>query len=73
MYTAGSDIPCAVHYCMEGGDKKGLTMLSQITMGKSLNCDGSIGGLPKVIAVVIQGYVMRYIFQLRAFPTYNEG
>jgi hypothetical protein len=29
--------------------------------------------LPKVIAVVIQGYVMIYIFQLRAFPTYNEG
>ena len=27
VYTAGSDIPCAVHYCMEGGDKRGLTML----------------------------------------------
>jgi hypothetical protein len=29
--------------------------------------------LPKVIAVVIQGYVMRYIFHLRAFPTYNDN
>ncbi len=27
VYTAGSDIPCAVHYCTEEGDKKGLAML----------------------------------------------
>ena len=29
VYTVGSDIPCAVHYCTEEGDKKGLAMLNK--------------------------------------------
>jgi hypothetical protein len=48
-------------------------MLSQITMGESLNCDGSIGGLPNVIAVVIHGCVIKCASHYRAFPTYNEN
>jgi hypothetical protein len=42
-------------------------------MGKSLNCDGSIGGLPNVIAVVIHGCVIKCASHYRAFPTYNEN
>jgi hypothetical protein len=54
VYTVGSDIPQSVHYCMEGGDKKGPTIYAFTNNdGKSLNCDGSTGGLPKVILVVI--------------------
>jgi hypothetical protein len=29
VYTAGSDIPCAVHYYTEGGDTKGLATLNK--------------------------------------------
>ena len=29
VYMAGSDIPCAVHYYTEEGDKKGLAMLNK--------------------------------------------
>jgi hypothetical protein len=36
VHTAGSDIPRAVHYCMEWGDNKVPTMLSKIAMGDPL-------------------------------------